>query len=152
MNYIPKIFQKLVYFSYISKHQTHGDFYSKILFLSLIFFTSSCFSRYDSDPIGTAPRKNIINMDHIGVSFDDDLKNASAEFRQGWHDGCETGMHSGDNSFYKMFFKSNKQDGWKMVNSKDYRIAWNYSYWICYRSEYIDQKSSVWGSMFSGFK
>jgi hypothetical protein len=91
-------------------------------------------------------------MDHVFLGFEDELKKSTPDFLQGWYDGCETGVHSGDNSFYKMFFKSNKQDGWKMVNSKDYATAWRYAYWVCYRSEYVDMKSSVWGSIFSGFK
>ena len=129
-----------------------GRFNYNIFFTLFCFILSSCFSRYDDDPLGTIPRKNLINMDNVTHKFAGAMKDASSDFRQGWYDGCETGMHSGDNSFYKMFSKSNKQDGWKMVNSKDYSIAWNYAYWVCYRSEYVDMKSSGWGHVFTGFQ
>ncbi|MFT7087638.1 MAG: hypothetical protein ACJAZX_001077 [Rickettsiales bacterium] len=77
-----------------------------------------------------------------------DLEYASPDFKQGWKDGCESAM-AGGNSFYQMFHKSNTQDGYKFTYSSDYRTAWSNSYWFCYRSDYIEQKStplrSFWG-------
>ena len=124
--------------------------FSQILLLIISFFITSCFARSDKDP-SAVPKRNMINFDNSLHHFKDALKDSTPDFRQGWYDGCETGMHSGDNSFYKMFSKSNKQDGWKMVDSPDYKVAWNYAYWYCYRSQYIDQKEGVWGSFFGIF-
>lgn len=84
--------------------------------------------------------------------FEKDLAKAHPDFKQGWEDGCETGMSAGSNQFYKSFYKSNKQDGWKMASSEPYRKAWDLSFWYCMRDDYIDQKSSIWGSFFTGIK
>ena len=80
------------------------------------------------------------------------LKTATPDFRKGWEDGCEVGMHSGSNTFYKPLYASNKQDGYKMASSSDYRIAWTRAYWFCYRRDYTRQKSKVFGSVFNGLK
>jgi hypothetical protein len=79
-------------------------------------------------------------------------QNASVEFKQGWDDGCEVGMSSASNTFYKMFYRSNKVDGYKMTGSPEYKTAWNTSFWYCYRYDYIKQKGSLWGSYFSGYR
>lgn len=78
--------------------------------------------------------------------------NANAEFRQGWKDGCEVGSASGANRFYKFFYRSNAVDGYKIVNSADYKVAWGDAYWYCYRDIYVKQKSSVWGAILSGYR
>lgn len=78
--------------------------------------------------------------------------NSSPEFIQGWNDGCEVGMSAGSNTFYKSFYDSNKVDGWMMQGSKDYKTAWNNAFWFCYRHDYFKQKSSIWGSFFSGYR
>lgn len=78
--------------------------------------------------------------------------NVSPDFKKGWEDGCETGMSAGSNTFYKMFYRSNAVDGWKMTRSKDYQAAWNNSFWYCYRADYFKQKSSIWGSVFGGYR
>ena len=83
--------------------------------------------------------------------MDSSLVNASPEFQQGWHDGCETGMASGSNTFYKMFYRNNKVDGYKMAGSPEYKVAWGNAYWYCYRYDYVKQKSPIFRSMFSGF-
>jgi hypothetical protein len=82
--------------------------------------------------------------------MDKSIANASPEFRQGWHDGCNVGMSGGSNTFYKMFYRSNKIDGYKMAYSPEYKTAWGNAYWYCYRHDYIKQKSSIWGSTFGG--
>jgi hypothetical protein len=85
--------------------------------------------------------------DHGGVQLDESM---SVEFRQGWEDGCEVGMAAGSNTFYKMFYRSNAVDGYKMTSSSDYKTAWGNAFWYCYRFDHIKTKSAVWGSMFKG--
>jgi hypothetical protein len=82
--------------------------------------------------------------------YQDDLKNASPDFKQGWEDGCETGMAGGSNNFYQNFYKVNKQDGYKFTYSPDYKAAWGNAFWFCYRSDYVDQKSTPMKSVFGG--
>lgn len=79
-------------------------------------------------------------------------KDASPEFVQGWNDGCEVGMSSGSNTFYKTFYRNNKVDGYRMTSSPDYKVGWGNAFWYCYRYDYVKQKSSIWGSMFSGYR
>ena len=81
-----------------------------------------------------------------------DLTSFSPEFRKGWEDGCEAGMSAGSNTFYKMFYKNNKVDGYMMANSPDYQTSWGNAFWYCYRFDYIKQKSSIWGSTFGGYQ
>ena len=93
--------------------------------------------------------------DFLPVRPDDEILiegNASPDFKQGWEEGCESGMSAGSNTFYKIFYRSNAADGWKMSNSSDYRTAWNNAFWFCYRYDYFKQKSSIWGSFFSGYR
>lgn len=86
---------------------------------------------------------------HDNVKIDDD---ASPEFKQGWSDGCEVGMASGSNTFYKMFYRNNAVDGYKMSSSSEYKTAWGNAFWYCYRYDHIKQGSGkIWGSMFSGY-
>lgn len=82
--------------------------------------------------------------------MDDSLTNASPEFIQGWRDGCETGMSAGSNGFYKIFYRNNKVDGYKIAGSPDYKTAWSNSFWYCYRHDYVKQKSKIWSSIFGG--
>lgn len=77
---------------------------------------------------------------------------ASPEFIQGWKDGCESGMATGSNTFYKMFYKVNKVDGYKMTSSGDYGTAWSNAFWYCTRYDAIKQNSSIWGSTFGGYR
>jgi hypothetical protein len=79
-------------------------------------------------------------------------KDTSSEFKQGWDDGCEVGMASAGNTFYKVFHNVHKVDGYKMVNSSDYSSAWNLAFWYCFRHDYIKQKSAIWGGYFSGYR
>lgn len=83
--------------------------------------------------------------------FKNDLKNASPDFKQGWQDGCEVGMVGGNNNFNQMFYKNNKVDGFKMAYSTEYRTAWNYAFWFCYRTDAIDEKSTPYSSLFKGY-
>lgn len=84
--------------------------------------------------------------------FKETLRDASPEFVQGWHDGCEVGMSGGSNTFYKMFYRNNAVDGYKMTSSSEYKTAWGNAFWYCYRADYIKQKSSIWGSTFGGMR
>lgn len=85
-------------------------------------------------------------------AFAEDLQKASPDFRLGWRDGCEVGMSAGSNTFYKMFYRNNASDGYRMTSSSDYKTAWGNAFWYCYRHDYVKQKSSIWGSMFKGYQ
>jgi hypothetical protein len=87
-----------------------------------------------------------------GTEFQKDLEKASPEFRQGWTDGCEVGMSAGSNTFYKMFYKNNAVDGYKMAYSSEYKTGLSNAFWYCYRKDYIKLKSSIWSSTFSGYR
>lgn len=92
-------------------------------------------------------------LDRPDDEFDKDLQDASVEFRQGWADGCETGMSASNNTFYKSIYRNNKADGYKMTSSADYKTAWGNAFWYCYRSDWIKHKNTrIWGSTFGGLK
>ena len=76
----------------------------------------------------------------------------SPEFKQGWDDGCEVGMAGGSNTFYQMFYRNNVVDGYKMTSSPDYKAGWGNAFWFCYRTDWTRQRSSIWGSVFSGYR
>lgn len=84
--------------------------------------------------------------------FEDSLRDATPDFRRGWEDGCEVGMSGGSNNFYRIFYRNNAIDGYKMTSSPDYKSGWGNAFWYCYRYDYIKQKSSIWGSVFSGYQ
>ena len=107
-----------------------------IIAIIFIFLNCSCKPRF-KDPSN---------------EFKKDLVNASPDFKQGWHDGCESGMASGSNSFNQVFYKNNKVDGYKISYSSEYQTAWNNAWWFCYRKDYVNQKSMVYGSFFGGYK
>jgi len=109
--------------------------------LLLLLLTTSCLSGV-ADYLPNRPNH----------TFDEDLEHASLEFKQGWKDGCETGMSAGSNTFYKMFYAQNSVDGYKIANSSDYKTAWGNSFWYCYRYDYVKQKSSIWGAIFRGYE
>lgn len=90
--------------------------------------------------------------DRPSKEFHDAMAEGSPEFAQGWKDGCESGMSAGSNNFYKMFYRINKVDGFKMTSSNDYGTAWSNAFWYCVRYDYIKTKSSIWGSTFGGYK
>ena len=106
----------------------------------LIFLTSQSILSCKPMPDRKAPSK----------FFKEDLKNASPDFQQGWADGCETGMAGGSNSFNQMFYKGNKQDGYKFAYSPDYKVAWGNAFWFCYRANWVDQRATPFGSFFKG--
>lgn len=109
----------------------------RILFTAIILFNVSSCHRIEG-PQG---------------EFKDDLATkASPDFKKGWDDGCSVGRSTGANSFYRMFVKNNQVDGWKMASSPDYKIAWSYGFWFCYRDDHIDQKSTPYRSFFGGFQ
>ena len=76
----------------------------------------------------------------------------SLEFKQGWDDGCEVGMAGGSNTFYQMFYRNNVVDGYKMTSSSDYKAGWGNAFWYCYRTDWVRQKSAIWGSTFGGYR
>jgi hypothetical protein len=82
----------------------------------------------------------------------DETDKTTEEYRAGWKDGCETGISGGSNTFYKMFYRNNKIDGYRMSSSPEYRDAWDSSFWYCYRATYVRQKSSLWSSIMKGFR
>ncbi len=82
--------------------------------------------------------------------FKKDLESASPDFKQGWEDGCKNGMSGGNNSFQQWFYKNNRQDGYKFTYSPDYKIAWQRSYWVCYRADFVNQRKSTFKSIFGG--
>lgn len=47
----------------------------------------------------------------------DETDKTTEEARIGWKDGCETGIAGASNTFYKMFYRSNKIDGYRMSSS-----------------------------------
>ena len=78
---------------------------------------------------------------------------ASPEFRQGWEDGCEVGMAGGSNTFYQMFYRNNKVDGYKMAGSSDYQNGWGTAFWYCYRRDWVKQKNTaIWSATFGGYR
>ena len=119
----------------------------KLLFLiSLIIITLSTTScHYNSFVKAFFPERP-------DAEFADDLKRASPDFKLGWKDGCEVGMSAGSNTFYKIFYRNNAVDGYKMVGSPDYKTGWGNAFWYCYRADYVKQKSAIWSSTFSGYR
>jgi hypothetical protein len=111
------------------------------IFLSL-FCLSSC-QRWVGNLLPARADKEMKFSDRDGLSV---------EFKQGWDDGCEAGMASGSNTFYQMFYRNNKADGYKMTSSADYKTAWGNAFWFCYRTDWVRQKSSIWGSIFGGYR
>jgi len=84
--------------------------------------------------------------------YKEDLKNATPDFKQGWLDGCETGIRCGTNNFYQTLYKT-KQDGYKMSYSNEYSTAWSNAFWYCYRKEWTNiQNATTWSSVFGGYK
>ncbi len=114
----------------------------KIIFIILsVMLLSSC--------VGSPIEKIFPDRPNRSMTPEDD---ASVEFQQGWKVGCEVGMSAGSNTFYKMFYRNNAADGYKMTSSGDYKTAWGNAFWYCYRHDYIKQKSSIWGSYFTGLR
>ncbi len=92
-------------------------------------------------------------VDRPDKEFQEELKDSTVEFRQGWRDGCETGMASSNSTFYKSFYSGNTSDGWKMTSSSDYKNAWGLGFWYCYRKDWVKQKNPrVWSSIFGGYR
>ncbi len=91
-------------------------------------------------------------LDRPSKEFKETIAESSPEFAQGWKDGCEVGMSSASNTFYKMFYRNNAIDGYKMGSSSDYSTAWGNAFWYCIRYDLIKQKSGIWGSVFGGYK
>ena len=114
----------------------------KILIITLLFFNFSCTKKGGTFLPNTAMRE-----------FSEMRAKATPEFRQGWEDGCETASASTSNNFHKLFFyDSVKVDGFKITQSNEYKTAWNFAWWYCYRYMYVKHKSTIWGSFFGGYK
>lgn len=111
-----------------------------IIIITLLAIINSC-TGIDPRPFGSPIH-----------DFDKELKDASPDFAQGWRDGCMVGMAGGSNSFYQNFYKMNQVDGFKMAYSSDYKVAWGNAFWYCYRKDWTNQRSSLWGSIFNGYK
>ena len=121
----------------------------KIFFIISLIFLSSCSKTLDKagnyfpqTPFSSSEKK-------LNTMI---AKKGTPEFQQGWHDGCDVGSSAGGNAFYKMFYNSNTVDGYKMASSLDYKNAWTYAFWYCYRYVYIKDKSAIWNSVFSGYQ
>lgn len=112
--------------------------YFKLIAIVLVLITASCDKMMMPN---TAMRE-----------FPEMRKNASPDFRQGWEDGCETGSQAPANWFHKMMVYDTKVDGYKITQSNEYKTAWNFAWWYCYRYMYVKHKSSIWGSFFGGYK
>ncbi|MBL0319491.1 MAG: hypothetical protein IPP74_09440 [Alphaproteobacteria bacterium] len=54
-----------------------------------------------------------------------------ALFRQGWQDGCETGISATANNFQKMFYDF-KQDS-KLARDQKYYLGWKLAFDYCQR-------------------
>ncbi len=111
------------------------------IFLLLTFLLTCSCQTYVADYYPGRPDKKFIPDE-----------GASTEFKQGWKDGCETGMSGGANTFYKIFYKSNVVDGYKIMNSSEYKTAWGNAFWLCYRYDFVKHKTSIWGSFFGGMR
>jgi len=86
-------------------------------------------------------------------SFEKQLREATPEFRRGWYDGCETGISVASvNIFYRMFYTNNRVDGYAKANDAEYRTGWGEAVGYCMRYEEIKQASSLWGSVFGGYR
>ena len=118
--------------------------YNLIKFLTIIFFTSSLSGCYS----GSQKMMPALADKHMK----DETDKTTEEYRAGWKDGCEVGISSGSNTFYKMFYRNTKIDGYRMSSSPEYRDSWDSAFWYCYRSTYIRQKSSIWSSIMKGFR
>ncbi len=113
----------------------------QVIIIFITFLISSCESRF-ARFLPERPSDEIPGF----------TNNSSPEFKQGWIEGCEVGMSVGSNTFYKTFYRMNRVDGYKMVGSPDYKIAWNNAYWYCYRKDWVKQKSQVWSGIFEGIR
>lgn len=107
------------------------------IFIILVFALTSCDHRI---------AKVFPNRPNLKFKTGD----VSPDYQKGFDDGCEAGMAAGSNTFYKMFYRSNAADGYKMASSSDYKSAWGMGWWYCYRHDYIKHKSGLYGSFFRG--
>ncbi len=60
-----------------------------------------------------------------------------ALFKQGWQDGCETGISATSNHFQKMFYDF-KQDS-KLARDQKYYLGWKLAFDYCQRYIFIYQ-------------
>jgi hypothetical protein len=91
----------------------------KTLLLSLIMLMLAGCS-------GMAPMPELRPANRI---FSHMPKDGSAEYNQGWQEGCESGMSGMTNSFYSSFYYF-KQDR-NMLKNEVYYKAWKDSYDYC---------------------
>jgi hypothetical protein len=114
---------------------------TKFLIIISIFSLNACTS---------GAKKYLPSM--ADKQLQDETDKTTEEYRAGWKDGCEVGISSASNTFYKMFYRNTKIDGYRMSSSPEYRDSWDSAFWYCYRSTYIRQKSSIWSSIMKGFR
>lgn len=71
----------------------------------------------------------------VGSPFMQDLMNQGPdgpiEFREGWRDGCETGISATSNAFQRHFY-SFTQDPDK-AQDRVYYTGWKTAFWLCSR-------------------
>lgn len=113
--------------------------FTNIILIIFLLITSSCSNKIS---------KIFPNRPDLEI----DLGDTSPDFKKGFDDGCEAGMSAGSNTFYKMFYRSNQIDGYKMAASGDYKSAWGIGWWYCYRYDFNKQKSGLYGSFFGGYR
>lgn len=86
------------------------------LIIALSFITTGC------DAVKTAFRPMPWLLDQYP-------KDAPTDYVAGWKDGCESGMASMSNDYYRTFYKF-KSDS-TQVNNSDYYIPWKDAYNYC---------------------
>ncbi len=115
---------------------------TKLLILSLVVLLQTSCQKWVANILPGRPDKE----------FRETLRDASPDFREGWEDGCEVAMSNGASNFYRIFYRNNKVNGYKMSSSSDYKTGWGNAFWYCHRYDYVKQKSSIWGSVFTGYQ
>lgn len=53
----------------------------------------------------------------------------SPEFKQGWHDGCESGLSTYAPAYYKLYYKF--YQNYEMLSNHDYDVGWHESFNYC---------------------
>lgn len=91
------------------------------MFITLVFsaiFMNGCF--HESGILGYKPKP-------WGIGGP--AENASPEYKQGWHDGCETGMAEFGTSAYKSFYKFKQNIA--LIDNPTYYQVWKQAEQYC---------------------
>lgn len=71
----------------------------------------------------------------VGSPFIQDLMNQAPdgpiEFREGWRDGCETGISVTSNAFQRHFYTFTQNPD--MAQDHKYYTGWKTAFWLCSR-------------------